>query len=130
MPIDPAQFTRLSEEYLKSVSESQLKDRAYTPYELDKHERESLEEIKKGIKKGIYKTKEDIQDSLEFIEKIANKMNIAINNQKRENKTTWELETDLTGVKKMFDQLNQMLLNIESKELEEGLKKKKKPNRK
>jgi hypothetical protein len=126
MPPDPTQFNRLSEDYLKSVSESQLKDRAYTPYDLEKHERESLEEIKKGIKKSIYKTKDTIQDSLEFIEKLANKMNVAINNEKRDNKTTWELESDLAEVKKIFEQLNQMLANIESKEVEDGLKKKKK----
>ncbi len=95
MPADPTHFNRasgLSEDYLKSVSESQLKDRAYTPYELEKHERESLEDIKKGLKKGIYKTKDSLQDSLEFLEKLANKMNVAISNQKRDNKTTWELE--------------------------------------
>ena len=125
MPTDPTHFNRssgLSEDYLKSVSESQLKDRAYTPYELEKHERESLEEIRKGLKKGIYKNKDTIQDSLEFLEKLANKMNIAIANEKRENKTTWELESDLNDVKKLFDQLNGILLNIESKEVEDGLK--------
>jgi len=127
MPADPTHFNRasgLSEDYLKSVSESQLKDRAYTPYELEKHERESLEEIKKGLRKGIYKTKDSLQDSLEFLEKLANKMNVAISNQKRDNKTTWELESDLGDVKKIFDQLNQILNDIESKEVEEGLKKK------
>ncbi|MGV8140951.1 MAG: hypothetical protein ACP5NW_00765 [Candidatus Woesearchaeota archaeon] len=128
MPVDPIQIegSRLSEEYLKSVSTSQLRDRAYTPYELDKSERESLEEIKRGIKKGIYKTKDDIQDSLDFLEKLANKMNVAINNQKKENKTTWELESDLADLKKTFEQLNQMLQAIESKEVDDGLKKNKK----
>jgi len=42
----------LTEDYLKSVSETQLKDRAYTPMELEKFERDSLEEIKSGLKKG------------------------------------------------------------------------------
>lgn len=127
MPTDPTHFNRvsgLSEDYLKSVSESQLKDRAYTPYELEKHERESLEDIKKGLKKGIYKSKDTLQDSLEFLEKLANKMNVAISNEKRENKTTWELESDLNDVKRLFDQLNQILNNIESREVEDGLKKK------
>ena len=113
----------LSDEYLKSVSETQLRDRAYTPYDLEKHERDSLEEIRRGINKGKYKTKEDIQDSLAFIEKLANKMNIAINNEKKENKTTWELESDLGDLKKIFDQLNQMLQGIETKEVDTGIKK-------
>jgi hypothetical protein len=128
MPIDPVQIegNRLSEEYLKSVSASQLRDRAYTPYELDKSERESLEDIKRGIKKGVYKTKDDIQDSLEFLEKLANKINVAINNERKENKTTWELETDLTDLRKTFEQLDQMLQTIESKEVDTGLKKDKK----
>jgi hypothetical protein len=112
----------LSEDYLKSVSESQLKDRAYIPYELEKFERDSLEEIKKCLKKGTYKTKDAVQESLEFLEKLANKMNMAINNQKKDNKTTWELETDLVDLKKMFDQLDQILQTMESKEVEQRIK--------
>jgi hypothetical protein len=129
MSIDPVQadgLNRLSEEYLKSVSMSQLRDRAYTPFELEKYDRESLEEIKRGIKKGKYKTKNDIQDSLDFLEKLANKMNVAINNEKKENKTAWELEADLVDMKKVFEQLDHMLQSIESKEVDEEQKKDKK----
>ena len=108
----------LTEDYLKSVSESQLKDRAYTPYDLEKYERDSLEEIKKYLKLKKYKNKDMIQENLEFIEKLANKMNEAIGNEKKENKTTWELESDLADVKKIFDQLNALLLEIEQKEVE------------
>jgi len=74
----------LSEEYLKSVSESQLKDRAYMPYELEKYERDSLEEIKKTVKNEGYTKKEDIQDSLDFLEKLANKINMAVTNEKKD----------------------------------------------
>ncbi len=129
MPIDPTQQDRqsgLSEDYLKSVSLSQLKDRAYTPYGLEKYERESLEEIRKSLKKGSYKTKNDIQDSLMFLEKLANKMNIAIVNEKKENKTTWELEADLIDLKKVFEQLDQLLQAMETREVNEGTKKAKK----
>ena len=126
---DPTTLNRqsgMSEDYLKSVSETQLKDRAYTSYDLEKYERDSLEEIRKGLKNGVYKTKEDIQDSLNFIEKLANKMNIAIVNEKKENKTTWELEADLSDVRKIFDQLDKLLQNLETKEVDDGLKKTKK----
>jgi len=112
----------LTEDYLKSVSESQLKDRAYTPYELEKYERDSLEEIKKSLKRGSYKDKQSIQDSLEFLEKLANKMNIAITNEKKDSKTTWELDTDLADMNKMFDQLDGMLQAMETKEVDDGLK--------
>ena len=117
----------LSEDYLKSVSESELKDRAYTPFELQKYERDSLEEIRKCLKTGVYKDKDTIQQSLEFIESLANRMNIAINNEKKENKTTWEIESDLNDVKKLFDQLNTLLLNIEQKEVDNSIKQTKKP---
>ena len=108
----------LSEEYLKSVSESQLKDRAYTPYELEKHERDSLEEIRKTLKNNSYTKKEDIQDSLDFLEKLANKINVAVTNEKKDNKTTWELETDLADLRRLFDKLNQMIQTIESEEVD------------
>ena len=129
MPVDQTQDNKrsgLSEDYMRSVSESQLKDRAYSPYEMEKYDRDSVEEIKKSLKKGKYKTKSDIQDSLMFLEKLANKINIAINNERRENKTTWELEADLTEVRKLFDQIEQILQTIESKEVEDGSKVKKK----
>jgi hypothetical protein len=128
MPIDPTQQDRqsgLSEDYLKSVSLSQLRDRAYTPYDLEKYERDSLEEIRKSLKKGAYKTKNDVQDSLMFVEKLANKMNIAVVNEKKENKTTWELEADLSDLRKIFEQLEQLLQALETKEVENGSKKKK-----
>ena len=112
----------LTEDYLKSVSESQLKDRAYTPYEVEKFERDSLEEIRKCLKKGLYKDKAAVQDSLEFLEKLANKMNVAITNEKKDSKTTWELETDLTDLKKMFAQLEALLQNMETKEVDDGSK--------
>jgi hypothetical protein len=125
--IDPIQQElKLSEEYLKGVSESQLRDRAYIPYEMEKHDRESMEEVKKALKKGRYKKKDAIQESLVFLERLANKLNIAIVNERRENKTTWELEADLSDIKKVFEQLNNLLQAIESKEVENGLKSKKK----
>jgi len=133
MAIDPTQQDRqsgLSEDYLKSVSLSQLRDRAYTPYDLEKYERDSLEEIRKSLKKGSYKKKEDIQDSLNFIEKLANKMNIAMNNEKKENKTTWELESDFGDLRKIFEQLNQLLQSLETKEVDDGSKKKQKKSSK
>ena len=107
----------LSEEYLKSVSESELKDRAYTPYELDKYDRDSIDEIKRYLKQNKYDDKDSIKDSLEYIEKIANKMNVAIQNEKKENKTTWELEADLNDLKKVFEQLNTALSFLEQKDV-------------
>jgi len=116
----------LTEDYLKSVSETQLKDRAYTPMELEKFERDSLEEIKSGLKKGKYKTKDSIQGSLDFLEKLANKISVASTNEKKDNKTTWELDTDLIDIKKLFDQLDQLLQAMETKEVDDGLKRPKK----
>jgi hypothetical protein len=108
----------LSEEYLKSVSESQLRDRAYTPFELENHDRESIDEIKRCIKNKKYKDKDTIKQSLEFIESLSNRMNIAVQNEKKENKTTWELESDLNDLKKVFEQLNALLLTIEQTEVD------------
>lgn len=107
----------LSEDYLKSVSESELKDRAYTPFEIDNSDRKSIEEIKKCIRLKKYKDKDTIKDSMDYIENLSNKMNVAINNEKKENKTTWELEADLNDLRKVFEQLNEILSQIESGEV-------------
>ena len=107
----------LTEDYLKSVSESQLRDRAYTPYELENQDRESIEEIKRCIKQKKYKDKDTIMQSLDFIETLSNKMNIAVQNEKKENKTAWELEADLNDLKKVFEQLNNILASLEDTEV-------------
>ncbi len=118
-------MTPLTEDYMRSVSESQLKDRAYTPYEIDKHERDSIEDIKKSIKGEKYNNVEIVQESLEFLERLANKINIAIQNQKKENKTSWELESDLINIKKIFDDLNKVMQSLEQQDSEKKSKKSK-----
>jgi hypothetical protein len=107
----------LSEDYMRSVSESELRDRAYTPYELDQSDRNSIEDIKKQIKLKKYKDKDSIKDSLDYIEQLANKMNVAVQNEKKENKTTWELESDLNDLKKVFQELNIILEDLEKGEV-------------
>ena len=116
----------LSEEYLKSVSESQLKDRAYTPFELAKYDRDSIEDIKKSIKNGKYKDREIVKESMEFIEALANRMSIAITNEKKDSKTTWELETELNDIKKVFDQLGNLLKTFDEQEARSPIQKKNK----
>jgi hypothetical protein len=122
----------LSEDYLKSVSESELKDRAFTPFELQKHERESLEEIRRLIKLNKYKDKNNLMESIEFIEKLANRMTIALTNEKKDGKANWELDSDIVDVKKIFDQLNILYQNIETVEVDTAVKNsgKKKPRTK
>lgn len=115
----------LSEDYLKSVSESQLKDRAYIPYELAKYERDSLEEISKLLKQNKYKNKDMVNETLEFLESLANKINIAVINEKKEGKTTWELENELSNIKKMFEQLELILSEIEKKEVDNMINRRK-----
>ena len=44
-------------------------------------------------------------------------MNIAIQNEKKENKTTWELESDLNDLKKVFQELNIVLEELEKGEV-------------
>ncbi len=114
----------LSEDYMRSISESELRDRAYTPYELAPHDRKSIEEIKKAIKLKMYKDKEMIKDTMEYIEDLANKMNIAIQNEKKENKTTWELEADLNDLKRVFEQLNKVLAELEDGEMTNSMNQK------
>ncbi len=106
----------LSEEYQKSVSESQLKDRAYTPFELQKYELDSLEDIKNMIKNKRYKDVPTLRESMDFIEKLADRVNVAITNERKESKTTWELEANLADIKKIFDQLETILATLETSE--------------
>jgi len=120
----------LTEDYLKSVSESELKDRAFTPFELQKYEYESLEEIKKYLKLKKYKDKLQVQEALDFVDKLANKMTIAINNEKKEGKANWELESDLNEVRKIFDQLNNLLQNMGQKELDDSVQESLAPKKK
>jgi len=119
----------LSEDYLRSVSESDLKDRAFTPFEIEGFEKESLNDIKKSLKEGRYKDKIEVQESIDFIENLSNRMSVAINNEKKEGKSNWELESDLSEVKKIFDELTSLLIKMDSRNIDDAIIKDRTPKK-
>ena len=95
----------LSEDYYKSVSDSYMKKLDYVPYEIEKFDRESLEDIKKHLKAKSYKDRKNVQEHMEYLEELANKVQGAILTEKKEGEVTWELEHDLIEIKELFDKV-------------------------
>jgi len=94
-----------SEEYYKSVPESYFKKHDYAPYNIEKFDRESLDEIKECLKKSSYNDREMVQEHLQYLEQLANKVQGAILAEKSEGEVTWELEHDLVEINKIFEQV-------------------------
>lgn len=95
----------MSEDYYKSVSDSSFKRRDYIPYELEKYDRESLEEIKKFLNAKKYTDRKTIMEHLDYLEELANKVQHAIAEEKKDGDVTWELEKDLVEIKALFDKV-------------------------
>lgn len=68
------------------------------------------------IKNKRYKDVPTLRESMDFIEKLADRVNVAITNERKESKTTWELEANLADIKKIFDQLETILATLETSE--------------
>ena len=89
-------------DFYKSVPDEYFKREEYEAYELEKFDRESLDEIKEFLRKDKYTDRETIQEHLEYLEQLANKVQQNITAEKSEGEVTWELEHDLTEIKDIF----------------------------
>ena len=95
----------MSEDYYKSMPDSYFKKKEYVAYEIEKYDRESLEEIKKFLKAKKYADRKTIMEHLGYLEDLANKVQHAIAEEKKDGDVTWELEKDLVEIKELFDKV-------------------------
>ena len=92
----------MPDDFYKSVPDAYFKREEYEAYELEKFDRESLDEIKGCLKKKSYTDRRMIKEHLEYLEQLANKVQLNITAEKGEGEVTWELEHDLIEIKDIF----------------------------
>ena len=77
-------------------------------YDMDEHEKKSIEEIKRCIINGTYCDKEMVMAHMAYLERLADKIQQIIVNEKKEGVVAWDLEDDYKKIRKLHDRLNEL----------------------
>ncbi|MBN1275672.1 hypothetical protein JXA12_05280 [Candidatus Woesearchaeota archaeon] len=83
-------------------------DREFIDYELEPHERRSLDAIQQNIREGAYKDPRNCYHHLELLEGMANKLKVVIGNERALGKANWDVEQVYKDVKELYQQLNEI----------------------
>jgi hypothetical protein len=84
-------------------------------YELEKVDRDSVEEIRKLLKGGRYKDPDYLRDHLEYLENLVQKLTRMYQEERKAGKMNLSLERDIAKIRELFNQLSQLLDTIETK---------------
>jgi len=87
--------------------------RDFDDFELQIHDKKSIQEIKKKIKSKGYKSLEEIEAHQEFLEDLGNKIRTIIQNEKSIGKVNWELERHLDGIQSLYFKLEELRKELE-----------------
>lgn len=78
---------------------------AFRSSHMEYYDRKSLTEIRRMIRNNEYKSKDQAQGHLQFLQKLADKLNTAMMQEEKEGEVNWELRRDIAEVKQVFDEL-------------------------
>jgi len=81
-------------------------------YYMHNYDKNSIKEIKRLIEEGKYKDKYTVKQHLKFLEVLAEKLRMKINEEKRVGNISWSLERDFAEIKEVFSELNKILENM------------------
>ncbi|MBI2133710.1 hypothetical protein HYU11_03445 [Candidatus Woesearchaeota archaeon] len=76
-------------------------------YELDEHEKKSVEEIKNRLRQKKYREKSEILDAIEFLENLNQKIGDILKNEANAGNDNWTLKVAQEEVFELFQQLRQ-----------------------
>lgn len=90
------------------ISDDQVREMEYKGYEIDPNDKHNIAEIKRLLDSNGYKTEQQMTDHLQYLEKLADKMEDAykIELPVRNNVT---LMVEIRSVKKLMDKLMVLL---------------------
>jgi hypothetical protein len=98
---------------LDGVSYAHRKRQARKEYELEKHERDSMQEIRKRIKEDSYTNMEEVRDHLELIEDLIEKVKIIIQSEERDGLVNLSLKRDISKIQQLYNDLSRILDRLE-----------------
>ena len=79
------------------------------PHHMEYYDRNSLNEIKKLIDKNRYDSKEQIEEHLQFLERLADKLKQSLDQEQSYGENAWTLKKDVDDVRKTFAALSTLL---------------------
>ncbi|HIH42960.1 TPA: hypothetical protein HA246_04915 [Candidatus Woesearchaeota archaeon] len=79
------------------------------PHHMEYYDRNSLNEIKKLIDKNRYDRREQIEEHLQFLERLADKLKSTLDQEQSYGETAWMLKKDVEDVRKTFAALSTLL---------------------
>jgi len=78
-------------------------------YELQQHERDSIQEIEKMMKGDLYKDEQTIRDHIEYLEQIETKLNSILENERSAGLTNVSLKQDYIKITRICSRLVELL---------------------
>jgi len=78
-------------------------------YELQEHERNSIQEIERMIRENLYSDEKTVSDHIEYLEQIETKLNSIIENERQAGMTNISLKKDYIKITRLCAKLVEML---------------------
>lgn len=82
-------------------------------YELELHDKQALNDIRKRLKAGKFTSRDECLDSIQYLEDLNAKLSNAIRNEESAGKDNWTLKMARDDVLKLFTQLRQKASEME-----------------
>lgn len=82
-------------------------------YELEEFDRKSIEDIRKRLRQGKFRSRDDMMASIEFLENLNKKLFQAIKEEDAAGNDNWTLKMARDDVVKLFTELRQEYSNME-----------------
>lgn len=95
-------------------------------YNFNEYELKSINEIKRMVKEKAYKSREQAQEHLDYLENLANKFKHIAMDEQEAGLTSWDLKKEIDIIKRVYDELFDLVeklpseKKVEIKEEEEG----------
>ena len=76
-------------------------------YELETHDQQSLDDIKNRLEKKKFRQKDQVMESIEFLENLNNKLSQIIRNEEAAGNDNWTLKQKHKEILELFARLKQ-----------------------
>lgn len=82
-------------------------------YEIEPHDRESLEEIKRMLKAGEYGEAEKLRDHMEYVENLIQRLSQIIADEEKAGIQNFSLKRDFANIKELYLKMSVVLDKLE-----------------
>lgn len=84
------------------------------PYEVEFHDKESINEIKNMVADGLYQDIDTVKEHLRFLEHLADKLQDAIKSEQNRGESAWSLRKIISDIKNLHNALSSLINRFSS----------------